>query len=161
MEDRPRWRSHRVRRYAGRSGRHRRETGGRGATSSRAIIAGEESVRVILRCEARELRADARPQARKNRRRIRWNTVRIVSGRERRRCLQIVCRSRTASLGQTPRYFLCFFAGALADRTFAFGLAFGFAMAECDLAFSGARFSEDFSCLSFAESGFDGMVFLP
>jgi hypothetical protein len=26
-----------------------------------------------------------------------------VSGRERRRCLQIVCRSRTALLGQTPR----------------------------------------------------------
>src|SRR5687767_481031 len=46
--------------------------------------------------------ADARPQARKNRRRIRWNTLRIFSGRERRRCLQIVCRSRTALLGQTP-----------------------------------------------------------
>ena len=30
----------------------------------------------------------------KNCRRIRWNTLRIVSGRERRRCLQIVCRSR-------------------------------------------------------------------
>jgi hypothetical protein len=38
----------------------------------------------------------------KNRRRIRWNTLRI-SGRERRRCLQIVCRSRMALLGQTPK----------------------------------------------------------
>jgi hypothetical protein len=37
--------------------------------------------------------ADARPQARKNRRRIRWNTLRFVSGRERRRCLQIVARA--------------------------------------------------------------------
>ena len=41
--------------------------------------------------------------SRKNRRRIRWNTLRIFSGRERRRCLQIVCRSRMALLGQTPR----------------------------------------------------------
>ena len=35
-----------------------------------------ESVRVILRCEAKETLADARPQAWKNRRRIRWNTLR-------------------------------------------------------------------------------------
>src|SRR5688572_32798821 len=62
----------------------------------------QEPVRVILRCEAKKMPADARPQARKNRRRIRWNTLRIFSGRERRRCLQIVCRSRTALLGQTP-----------------------------------------------------------
>ncbi len=123
--------------------------------------AGVESVRVILRCEARELRADAKPQARKNRRRIRWNTVRNFSGRERRRCLQIVCRRRTASLGQTPHYFLCFFAGTLADRTFAVGLAFGFTMAECDLAFAGARFSAGFASLSFGETSFAGAVFLP
>jgi hypothetical protein len=36
-----------------------------------------EPVRVILRCEEKEMPADARPQARKNRRRIRWNTLRI------------------------------------------------------------------------------------
>ena len=47
--------------------------------------------------------ADARPQARKNRRRIRWNTLRMFSSRERRRCPQIVCRSRMALLGQTPK----------------------------------------------------------
>src|SRR5687768_15414304 len=61
-----------------------------------------ESVRVILRCEGNEMLADAGPQARKNRKRIRWNTLRIFSGRERPRCLQIVCRSRMALLGQTP-----------------------------------------------------------
>ena len=32
----------------------------------------------------------------------RWNTLRTFSGRERRRCRQIVCRSRMALLGQTP-----------------------------------------------------------
>jgi hypothetical protein len=69
--------------------------------------------------------ADARPQARKNRRRIRWNMLRAhgatnkshhvcarrrdgeaagtVLGRERRRCLQIVFRSRMVLLGQAPR----------------------------------------------------------
>jgi hypothetical protein len=57
---------------------------------------------VILRSEAKELLADARPQARKIRRRIRWNTLRNVLSRERRRCLRIVCRSRMALLGQTP-----------------------------------------------------------
>jgi hypothetical protein len=40
---------------------------------------------IAVRDEAKEVRPDARPQARKNRRRIRWNTLRIVSGRERRR----------------------------------------------------------------------------
>ena len=65
----------------------------------------KESVRVILRCEAKETLVDARPQARKNRRRIRCNTVRIFSARERRRCQQIVCRSRMALLGQTPRVY--------------------------------------------------------
>ena len=49
------------------------------------------------------MRPDARPQARKNRRRIRWNTLRIFSGRERRRWSQIVRRSRTVNIGQTPR----------------------------------------------------------
>src|SRR5688500_7176715 len=49
----------------------------------------QESVRVILRCEGNEMLADARPQARKNRKRIRWNTLRIFSGRERPRCLQM------------------------------------------------------------------------
>ncbi len=38
----------------------------------------QESVRGILCCEAKELPVDARPQARKNRRRIRWNTLRIL-----------------------------------------------------------------------------------
>ena len=91
------------------------------------MIAGQESVRVILRYEARELRVDARPQARKNRRRIRWNTVRIFSGRERCRCLQIVCRSRMASLGQTPHYFLRFFAAVFVGRDFGFDFGFTFA----------------------------------
>jgi hypothetical protein len=49
------------------------------------------------------MRQDARPQARKNRKCIRWNTVRIFSGRERRRWLQIICRSRTVNVGQAPR----------------------------------------------------------
>jgi hypothetical protein len=33
------------------------------------------------------------------------NTLRVVSGRERRRCLQVVYRSRTVLLGQTPSSF--------------------------------------------------------
>ena len=37
----------------------------------------EESVRVILRCEVKETLADERRKARKNRRRIRRNAVRI------------------------------------------------------------------------------------
>jgi hypothetical protein len=36
-------------------------------------------------------------------RRIRWNTLRSFSGRERRRRPQIVCRSRMALLGQAPK----------------------------------------------------------
>ena len=62
-----------------------------------------EPVRHCLRDEAKEVLPDARPQAWKNRRRIRWNTLRIFLSRERRRCLWIVCRSRMALLGQTPR----------------------------------------------------------
>ena len=71
----------------------------------------KESVREILRCEAKETLVDARPQARKTRRRIRWNTVMIFSGRERSRCQRIVCRSRMALLGQTSR--VCWKGGSL------------------------------------------------
>jgi len=53
----------------------------------------KEPVRHCLRDEAKEARPDARPRARKNRRCIRWNTLRIFSGRERRRWLRIVRRS--------------------------------------------------------------------
>jgi len=35
---------------------------------------------IAVRDEAKEVRPDARPQARKNRRRIHWNTLRIFSG---------------------------------------------------------------------------------
>jgi hypothetical protein len=49
------------------------------------------------------MRPDARPQARKNRRCIRWNTLRIFSGRERCRWSRIVRRSRTVNVGQAPR----------------------------------------------------------
>ena len=38
---------------------------------------------MAVRDEAKEMWRDARPQARKNRRRIHWNTLRIFSGRER------------------------------------------------------------------------------
>ena len=40
----------------------------------------EEPVRHCLRDEAKEVLADARPQAEKDRRCIRWNTLRIFSG---------------------------------------------------------------------------------
>ena len=74
--------------------------------------------------------------------------------------------------GQTPSYFLCFFAAALAGRAFdfAFGFAFGFAfdlafafeMAGRAAAFAGARFAgADFACASLAGGGFAGAVFLP
>ena len=49
------------------------------------------------------MRPDARPQARKNRRRIHRNTLRIVSDRERRRWSQIARRSRTVNIEQAPR----------------------------------------------------------
>ena len=48
------------------------------------------------------MRPDARPQVRKNRRRIRWNTLRTFQGRERRRWLRIGRRSRTVYVGQAP-----------------------------------------------------------
>jgi hypothetical protein len=35
---------------------------------------------IAVRDEAKDLRPDARPQVRKNRRRIRWNTLRMLSG---------------------------------------------------------------------------------
>jgi len=58
---------------------------------------------IALRDEAKEAWPDARPQAWKNRRCIRWNPLRIFSGRARRRWSQIVRRSRTVNIGQTPR----------------------------------------------------------
>ena len=50
------------------------------------------------------MRPDARPQVRKNRRRIRWNTntMRTFQGRERRRWLRIGRRNRTVYIGQAP-----------------------------------------------------------
>ena len=48
------------------------------------------------------MRPGAGPQARKNRRRIRWNTLRIFWGRERRRWMQIIRHSRTVNVGQAP-----------------------------------------------------------
>ncbi len=62
-----------------------------------------EPVRYCFRDEAKEVRPDARPQAWKNRIRIRWNTLRIFSGRTRRSWPQIVRRSRTVNVGQAPR----------------------------------------------------------
>ena len=63
---------------------------------------------IAVRDEAKEVRPDARPQVRKNRRRIRWNTLRIFSGRERRRWLWIVRRSRTVNVGQAPNHHLTY-----------------------------------------------------
>ena len=40
---------------------------------------------IAVRDEAKEVRPDERRKARKNRRRIRWNTLRIFSSRERSR----------------------------------------------------------------------------
>src|SRR6266404_8786875 len=57
---------------------------------------------IAVRGEAKEVRPDARPQARKNRRCIRWNTWRIFSSRARRRWSRIVRRSRTVNVGQAP-----------------------------------------------------------
>jgi len=57
---------------------------------------------IAVRDEAKEVRPDARPQARKNRRRIRWNTLRIASCRERCRWLRIIRRSSTVNVGQAP-----------------------------------------------------------
>ena len=59
---------------------------------------------IAVRDEAREVRSDARPQARKTRRCIHWNTLRIFSGREQRRWPHIMRRSRKANVGQAPGY---------------------------------------------------------
>ncbi len=69
-----------------------------------AFIDGRSLFNIAVRDEAKEVRPDARPQARKNRRRIRWNTLRIFSGRERRRWSRIVRRNRTVNVGQAPSY---------------------------------------------------------
>jgi len=58
---------------------------------------------IAVRHEAKEGQADARPQASKNRRRIRWNTLRIFRGREQSICLDIVRHSRKVNVGQAPR----------------------------------------------------------
>ena len=55
-----------------------------------------------LRNEAKKARPDERHKAWKNRKRIHWNTLRIFSGRARRRWSWIIRRSRTASVGQAP-----------------------------------------------------------
>jgi hypothetical protein len=56
-----------------------------------------------IRHEAKEGQAHARPQALNNGRRIRWNRVKIVRGREQSRCLGIILRSRKVTAGQAPR----------------------------------------------------------
>ena len=58
---------------------------------------------MVIRHEAREGQANARSQTPKNRRRIRWNTLRIFLGREHSRCPAIVRRSRTVNVGQASR----------------------------------------------------------
>ena len=69
-----------------------------GAEKSRSLSG------IAVRDEAKKIRPDARPQARENRRRIRWNTntLRIFSGRERRRWSWIDRRSRMVNVGQVP-----------------------------------------------------------
>ena len=59
---------------------------------------------IAVRDEAKEVRPDARPQARKNRRRIHWNTLRIFRGREQCRCVVIIRRSSMVNVGQALRY---------------------------------------------------------
>ena len=54
------------------------------------------------RDEAKEARPNARPQAWKSRRCLRWNTLGIFLGQVRRRWSQIVRRSRTVNVGQAP-----------------------------------------------------------
>jgi len=57
---------------------------------------------IAVRDKAKEMRQDARPQARKNRKCIHWTTLRIFSCRERRRWLRIVRRSRKVTVGPAP-----------------------------------------------------------
>src|SRR5438132_1377865 len=76
--------------------------GGAGEYPARSCE-GEEPVRQCLRHEAKEVRPAVRSQARKNRRCIRWNTLRIFSGRARRRWSRIIRPSRKVNVGQAPR----------------------------------------------------------
>jgi len=64
----------------------------------------KEPADIVVRDEANEVRPDVRPQARKNRKCIRWNTLRIFSGRARRRWSRIVHRSRNHNVGQVPSH---------------------------------------------------------
>ncbi len=57
---------------------------------------------MAVRHEAKEGQADALAQALNNRRRICWNTVRIVRGREESRRRGIIRRSRKVTVGQAP-----------------------------------------------------------
>jgi hypothetical protein len=52
------------------------------------------------------MRPDERRKARKNRRCIHRNTLRIFQGRERRRWSWIIRRSRRVNVGQVPKNFL-------------------------------------------------------
>jgi hypothetical protein len=60
---------------------------------------------IAIRHEAKERQADTRPQAPKNRKRIRWNTLRIFRDREQSRCLAIVRRSRMVMSDRLLRIF--------------------------------------------------------
>jgi hypothetical protein len=57
---------------------------------------------IAIRDEAKQVRPVARPLTRKKRRRIRWHTLKMFSGRERRRCLRIIHRSRTVNVELAP-----------------------------------------------------------
>src|SRR2546427_4039013 len=72
-------------------------------TSPSTVQAARSLSDFAVRDEAKEVRPDARPQARKNRRCICWNTLRIFSGRERRKWWRIVRRSRKVNVAQAPR----------------------------------------------------------
>lgn len=61
----------------------------------------------VVHDEAQKVRSDTMPQARNNRRRRRWITLRIVSDRERRRWPRIVRGGRRVDVGQAPRVILC------------------------------------------------------
>ncbi|HKP01071.1 MAG TPA: VCBS repeat-containing protein [Nitrospiraceae bacterium] len=57
---------------------------------------------IPVRDETKQVRADERRKARKNRERIRRNTLRIFLGRERSRCQCFLRRSRKVDVGQAP-----------------------------------------------------------
>jgi hypothetical protein len=71
-----------------------------GAVTRMAIPCARSLSDIAVRDEANEVRLDARPQARKNRKCIRWNTVKIFSNRVRRRWSRILHRSRKGNAGQ-------------------------------------------------------------